>query len=100
MPDAVEARLRAAGFRSERACGGAVSLAPLVPGVRGGLRLSKYATISARGRIGAFIAREAGAQVETVAGEPFPDSLDAPATSLVVAADRDVAAAIRAAARG
>src|SRR5690606_23785158 len=35
VPDAVEARLRAAGFRSERACGGAVSLAPLVPGVRG-----------------------------------------------------------------
>lgn len=99
VPDAVAARLRADGFTIDRACGGAVSLAPLVPGVRGGLRLSKYATISGRGRIGAFIARQAGARVETVEGEPFPDSLDAPATSLVVAADGDVAAAIRTAVR-
>lgn len=99
VPDPIEARLRAEGFTIERACGGAVALAPLVPGVRGGLRVSKYATISSRGRIGALIAREGGALVETGAGEPFPDSLDAPATSLVVAADRETAAAIQRALR-
>jgi fructose-1,6-bisphosphatase/inositol monophosphatase family enzyme len=99
VPEAVEARLRAEGFETERACGGAVALAPVVPGVRGGLRLSKYSTISARGRIGTLIARAAGAIVETAAGEPFPDSLDAPATSLVVATDRETAAAIQAALR-
>jgi len=99
VPEAIEARLRADGFAIERACGGAVALAPLVPGVRGGLRVSKYATISARGRIGTLIAREGGALVETGTGEPFPDSLDAPATSLVVASDRETAAAIQAALR-
>jgi fructose-1,6-bisphosphatase/inositol monophosphatase family enzyme len=67
--------------------------------VRGGLRVSKYAKISSRGRIGTLIVREAGGLVETAAGEPFPDSLDAPATSLVVACDRETAAAIRAALR-
>jgi fructose-1,6-bisphosphatase/inositol monophosphatase family enzyme len=99
VPDAVEARLRAEGFDTERACGGAVALAPVVPGVRGGLRIAKYATISARGRIGTLIAREAGALVETGDGDPFPDSLDAPATSLVVASDRETASAIQAALR-
>jgi fructose-1,6-bisphosphatase/inositol monophosphatase family enzyme len=99
VPDAIEARLRGEGFETERACGGAVALAPLVPGVRGGLRLSKYATISVRGRISTLIAREGGALVETGTGEPFPDSLDAPATSLVVASDRETAAAIQAALR-
>lgn len=100
VPESVEARLRARGFEIERACGGAVALAPVIPGVRGGLRLSKYATISARGRIGTLIARAAGALVETASGEPFPDSLDAPATSLVVAADRATATALQAAVRG
>ncbi|MEB2344107.1 MAG: hypothetical protein OZ948_05155 [Deltaproteobacteria bacterium] len=99
VPDAIEARLCAEGFAIDRACGGAVALAPLVPGVRGGLRVSKYATISARGRIPTLIAREGGALVETAAGEPFPDSLDAPATSLVVASDRETAAAIQKALR-
>jgi fructose-1,6-bisphosphatase/inositol monophosphatase family enzyme len=99
VPDAIEARLQAEGFETERACGGAVALAPVVPGVRGGLRIAKYATISARGRIGTLVAREAGAIVETAAGETFPDSLDAPAVSLVVASDRETAAAIQAAVR-
>jgi len=100
VPEAVEARLRAAGFQPMRASGGAVAVAPLVPGVRGGLRLSPHGAISARGRIGTLIAREGGALVETAEGAPFPDSLDEPATSLVVACDRETAAAIRAALRG
>jgi fructose-1,6-bisphosphatase/inositol monophosphatase family enzyme len=99
VPDPVEARLRAEGFATDRACGGAVALAPLVPGVRGGLRVSKYATISVRGRIGTLIAREAGALVETLDGAPFPDSLDDAATSLVVTSDPETAAAIRFAVR-
>lgn len=99
VPDAIEARLRAEGFATDRACGGAVALAPLVPGVRGGLRISKYTTISGRGRIGTLIAREAGALVETADGAPFPDSLDAAATSLIVAADAETAAALRRAVR-
>jgi fructose-1,6-bisphosphatase/inositol monophosphatase family enzyme len=100
VPEAVETRLRAAGFETGRACGGAVALAPLVPGVRGGLRIAKYATISVRGRIGVLIAREAGALAETADGAPFPDSLDEPATSLVVASDRATADAIQAVLRG
>jgi fructose-1,6-bisphosphatase/inositol monophosphatase family enzyme len=99
VPEAVEARLREAGFVTQRACGGAVAVAPLVPGVRGGLRLATSDTISVRGRIGLLIAREAGALVETADGAPFPDSLDAHATSLVVAADRATADALAAALR-
>jgi hypothetical protein len=65
--------------------------------VLGGVRLARAATrtISTRGRIGLLVAREAGAVVETAAGEPFPDSLDAPASSLVVAADTAAAARLR-----
>ncbi len=99
VPDAVEAALRAAGFEIGRASGGAVALAPLIPGVRGGLRIAKTATISVRGRIGVLIAREAGALVETADSHAFPDSLDEPATTLVVASDRATADAIQAALR-
>lgn len=99
VPDAVEEQLRSAGFETGRASGGAVALAPLIPGVCGGLRIAKYATISVRGRIGVLIAREAGALAETAEGAPFPDSLDEPATSLVVASDRATADAIQAALR-
>jgi len=66
-----------------------------VPGVRGGLRLATVRSISTRGRIGALIAREAGALVETASGEPFPAALDAPVSSLVVADAPEVAAEIR-----
>jgi hypothetical protein len=100
VPEPVEKRLRAAGFETGRACGGAVAIAPLLPGVCGGLRVAKYATISARGRIGLLVAREAGARVETGDGGPFPDSLDEPATTLVVAADDETARAVRAALLG
>jgi fructose-1,6-bisphosphatase/inositol monophosphatase family enzyme len=95
VPDVVEARLRADGFAVQRASGGAVGVAPLVPGVRGGMRVAKSATISTRGRIGLLIATEAGAIVTTGSGEPFPAAIDAPAESLVVACDADVARAMR-----
>ena len=95
VPDAVAERLRAAGFEVGLGCGGAVAVAPLLPGVRGGLRLATPHSISTRGRIGALIAREAGARVETASGEPFPAELDAPVSSLVVADTQEVAAEIR-----
>lgn len=95
VPDRVEGRLRASGFEVQRACGGAVAVAPLVPGFCGGLRVAKAATISTRGRIGLLIAAEAGARIETADGAPFPTEIDAPAETLVVASDTDVAHALR-----
>jgi len=94
VPEVVAERFRARGFDVQRACGGAVAVAPLVPGVRGGLRVSKYGTISTRGRIGLLVCQEAGAIVETAAGVPFPVSIDEPAETLVVASDPAIAAAI------
>ena len=95
VPDPVAARLVARGFEVQRACGGAVAVAPLVPGVRGGLRIGKLGTISTRGRIGLLIAMEAGAQVETGDGEPFPLSIDELAETLVVASDAEIARELR-----
>jgi fructose-1,6-bisphosphatase/inositol monophosphatase family enzyme len=95
VSDAVARRLGARGFTVQRACGGAVAVAPLVPGVRGGLRVAKHGTISTRGRIGLLVAAEAGACVETADGSPFPVSIDAPADAVVVASDPEVASELR-----
>lgn len=100
VPDAVEARLAARGFTLHRGCGGAVAVAPLLPGFRGGLRIAKHATISTRGRIGLLVSAEAGARIETRLGEPFPISIDEPADSLVVASDAEIAREIREAVAG
>lgn len=97
VSDAVAERLVSRGFAVRRACGGAVAVAPLLPGVRAGLRIAKYATISTRGRIGLLIAAEAGAEVTTASGAPFPSEIDAPADSLIVADSPEIAAEIRAA---
>jgi fructose-1,6-bisphosphatase/inositol monophosphatase family enzyme len=99
VPEPVVERIAAAGFAVQRACGGAVAVAPLVPGVRGGIRV-RPGSISTRGRIGLLVAAEAGARVETGDGRPFPDDLDTPSEELVVAADADVAAVLRRALRG
>lgn len=101
VPDAVEERLRAQGFEVGRGCGGAVAVAPLIPGVRGGLRVAKsVGTISTRGRIGLLIAAEAGACIETGDGAPFPKAIDDPADALVVASDAQIAEALRRALAG
>lgn len=90
MPDAVLARLRERGFAPSFGCGGAISVAPLVPGVCGGVRLATSSEgISIRGRIGLVIAVAAGARAATDGGDAFPDSLDTPADGLVVVADPD-----------
>jgi fructose-1,6-bisphosphatase/inositol monophosphatase family enzyme len=88
MPEPVVERLRAEGWEAAYACGGAISVAPLIPGVRAGLRLAKQGqAISVRGRIGNVIARAAGAIVADSDGEPFPEALDTPHRELLIATD-------------
>lgn len=96
VPACVEAHLRAKGFDVQRGCGGAVAVAPLLPGFCGGMRVAKASSsISTRGRIGLLIAAEAGAVITTGTGDPFPPDIDEPVETLVVASDADVARALR-----
>lgn len=88
MPDAVRKRLAARGYAPVPGCGGAISVAPLIPGVRGGLRLAGD-SVSIRGRIGVLIARAAGACALAEGGDPFPDDLETTARALAVAAGPD-----------
>ncbi len=99
VPAAVVARLAEQGFEPQAACGGAVAVAPLLPGTLGGMRVAKSASISTRGRIGLLASAEAGARIETGDGKPFPDHLDEPAASLIAAVNEDVARAMREALR-
>lgn len=87
LPAPALERLRAAGLDPLPASGGAISVAPLIPGVRAGLRLAQThpGGVSIRGRIGALISAEAGALTATANGAPFPLDLETPATALLVA---------------
>jgi fructose-1,6-bisphosphatase/inositol monophosphatase family enzyme len=89
LPDPAVEHLRARGFEVAPACGGAIAVAPLIPGVRAGLRVAAEdsAGVSIRGRIGALIAAEAGALVCRESGDPFPRDIGAPARALLVAAN-------------
>lgn len=90
MPRRVVSALRAEGLQPVPACGGAIAIAPLIRGVRAGLRYAPGSLpggISIRGRVGTLIAREAGAHVRGDAGLAFPTDLDTPTRSLLVAAD-------------
>lgn len=90
MPQAVLEGLREEADEIRCGCGGAVAVAPLVAGVRAGLRWAPGESgISIRGRIGALIAREAGACVRDAHGRPFPEDVAAPAPALVVTATAD-----------
>jgi hypothetical protein len=86
LPDPVIGRLRESGYDVCRASGGAISVAPLIPGVRAGLRVARQNPegVSIRGRIGAMIAREAGLTLRGVSGA-FPTSIREPADTLLVA---------------
>ncbi len=84
MPDIVTNALREKGYEVVYGCGGAVSIAPMMNGFCGGLRIAPE-TISIRGRVGLLIAREGGAVVTTETGAPFPLGLDEPARGLVLA---------------
>lgn len=90
LPAPVVERLQARGFEVEPASGGAISVAPLIPGVRAGLRLAKQNPegVSIRGRIGALIAAEAGAIVSGADG-PFPEAIHEPCQALLVAETED-----------
>jgi len=90
LPDAAKEKLRQRGYEVVHAAGGAIAVAPLVPGVRAGLRIARrHKGISSRGRIGALIAAEAGALVRCESGKEFPLELAASARALLVAARGD-----------
>jgi fructose-1,6-bisphosphatase/inositol monophosphatase family enzyme len=102
MPAPVLECLERAGYQVAFGCGGAIAVAPLIPGVRAGLRLATSpAGISIRGRIGLTISREAGALVAGPDGRPFPEEIDAAARALLVVAEpTDVAPLAEALAAG
>ena len=96
LPGAVLECLKARGYEVREGCGGAVALAPLIPGVRAGLRIARTApSISVRGRIGALIAEEAGALLRCETGEAFPRQLGAPARALIVASNAEDLCALK-----
>jgi hypothetical protein len=97
LPGPAVETLLSHGFQVAPASGGAISVAPLVPGVRAGLRWVPGGSVSIRGRIGALISAEAGAVVSGESGEPFVEGLRDEARALLVATDAEDIAALRAA---
>ncbi|MBW2229422.1 MAG: hypothetical protein JRH17_03480 [Deltaproteobacteria bacterium] len=88
MPVPVVEALRERDLDVVRSCGGAIAVAPLVPGVRAGLRWTDAPRgLSVRGRVGALIALEAGALVGTDADRPLSLELDEVVATLRVASD-------------
>jgi fructose-1,6-bisphosphatase/inositol monophosphatase family enzyme len=86
MPESVAEVLRSRDYEVVSACGGAVAVAPLVEGVCAGLRWADTELgISIRGRVGVLIAREAGALVGSTNGASFPEDMETPAATLLVA---------------
>jgi len=96
LPRSAVEHLQDRGYEVAAASGGAISVAPLIPGVCAGLRLVRETPegVSIRGRIGTLIAAEAGA---LVMGEraPFPPEIRAPAPALLIAAHEPVLADLR-----
>jgi fructose-1,6-bisphosphatase/inositol monophosphatase family enzyme len=99
LPEAAHESLLRRGFEVVMACGGAIAVAPLVPGACAGLRvaLEPGPGLSIRGRIGALIAAESGALVRGEDGASFPHDIEAPARALLVAAGPAELAALEAA---
>jgi fructose-1,6-bisphosphatase/inositol monophosphatase family enzyme len=89
LPGAAVECLLAAGFEVRPASGGAISVAPLLDGVRAGLRYVPSGSVSVRGRIGGLIAAEAGARVRAADGAPFPDDILQPERALLIACNDD-----------
>jgi hypothetical protein len=90
--DDIRAALQAEGLEVIPGSGGAVSIAPLLPGVRAGLRLASRESrngISIRGRVGLTVAREAGAFIRGDRAETFPVDLDTPHWTLCVTAEEE-----------
>jgi fructose-1,6-bisphosphatase/inositol monophosphatase family enzyme len=99
LPQAARESLARSGYEAVDACGGAISVAPLVSGACAGLRVSlpPESRVSIRGRIGALISAQAGALVRDGKGAEFPAGLEAPASALLVAAGAREMAALEAA---
>lgn len=88
VPDSACRFLARRGYEPVRASGGAIAVAPLVPGVCAGLRVAKGRRgISRRGRVGVLVAREAGLLVRGKGRAAFPEAIDARAPVLRVAAN-------------
>ena len=81
------------------ASGGAISVAPLLAGVRAGLRYVRNGTVSVRGRVGALIASEAGALVRSADGRPFPEDIRETQRAMIVACNEEDLAVLVAAVR-
>jgi fructose-1,6-bisphosphatase/inositol monophosphatase family enzyme len=96
LPSSAVERLRGLGYEVAAASGGAISVAPLIPGVCAGLRLVRENAegVSIRGRIGALISAEAGALV-TGANGPFPPDIRAPAPALLIATNENTLAHLK-----
>jgi 3'-phosphoadenosine 5'-phosphosulfate (PAPS) 3'-phosphatase len=99
MPERVLELLRSQGFEPAPACGGAIAVAPLIPGVRAGLREAAGGkSLSWQGRMGLLISTAGGATAENAAGERFPDEVDADEKLLLVSADDEAREVLRKAA--
>jgi hypothetical protein len=99
LPQPVAATLLEADYDLALGCGGAIAVAPLIPGVQAGLRLARAREgVSVRCRIGALIAVCAGAHVEDEHGAPFPDTLSGAARALLVSSNERDRRALRQAA--
>ena len=96
LPSSAVERLEDRGYEVTAASGGAISVAPLIPGVCAGLRLMRENPegVSIRGRIGALISAEAGALVmgETA---PFTPEIRTPAPALLVATNEQILTHLR-----
>jgi len=99
LPEAALESLLRRDFEVVPACGGAIAVAPLIPGACAGLRIAMEPDLdlSIRGRIGALIAAEAGALVRGEDGAAFPLDIETRARALLVAASAVELAALEAA---
>jgi fructose-1,6-bisphosphatase/inositol monophosphatase family enzyme len=93
LPSSAVERLQDHGYEVAAASGGAISVAPLIPGVCAGLRLVRGNSegVSIRGRIGALISAEAGALVMG-ATAPFTPEIRTPAPALLIATNQNTLA--------
>jgi fructose-1,6-bisphosphatase/inositol monophosphatase family enzyme len=96
LPSSAVERLQEHGYEVAAASGGAISVAPLIPGVCAGLRLVRENPegVSIRGRIGALISAEAGALVMG-ATAPFTPEIRTPAPALLIATNETILAHLR-----
>jgi fructose-1,6-bisphosphatase/inositol monophosphatase family enzyme len=89
-PSALD-HLRDRGYEPVSGCGGAISVAPCVPGFCAGLRFANRPQgISSRGRIGLLVSHEAGAVSASETARPFPEAIAAHAKALLVACNERI----------